>query len=127
MILGVGIDIIDISRVKNIAEEYGDDFISKLFTQNEIEYCESKNCPEINFGARFAAKEAFLKALGTGLRGEIHWKDIEIIHNSMGKPTINLNGHAADSADELGVARVSLSLSHTKEYAVAVVILEGNI
>lgn len=126
MILGVGIDIIDIPRVKSIVEEYGDGFFSKLFTQNEIEYCNSKKNPEINFGARFAAKEALLKALGTGLRGEIQWKEIEVIHDNMGKPTINLNGHAADSAHELGVARVNLSLSHTKKYAVAVVILEDN-
>lgn len=126
MIIGIGIDIIDNERVKKIAEEYGDDLLSRLFTEREIEYCNAKKSPEINFGARFAAKEALLKALGTGLRGEIHWKEIEVIHDSMGKPSIKLDGTAAKSADELGVRRANLSLSHTKDYAVAVVILEGN-
>lgn len=127
MILGLGIDIIDTPRVKKIADEYGEDFIVKIFTDSEIDYCRSKNNPEINFGARFAAKEALLKALGTGLRGDINWKDIEIMNDSLGKPSIKLNGKAAESSNKLGVTRVTVSLSHTKDYAVAVVILEGNI
>jgi len=125
MILGIGIDIIDIPRVKRIAEEYGPDFIAKLFSEGEIAYCNSKKTPEINFAARFAAKEALLKALGTGMRAGIDWKDIEVVSDEMGNPSISLTGRAKQLADERGVAAIHLSLSHTADYAAAVVVLEN--
>jgi holo-[acyl-carrier protein] synthase len=124
MILGIGIDIIDIPRVKRIAEEYGDDFVLKLFSEIEIAYCRSKKNPEINFAARFAAKEAFLKALGSGLRGGIDWKDIQVINDDLGKPFIFPSGRAERAANKIGVAVTHLSISHTADYAAAVVVLE---
>ena len=124
MILGIGIDIIDIPRVKRIAEEYGADFIARLFSEREIAYCKSKKNSEINFAARFAAKEALLKALGTGLRSGIDWKDIEVVRDDYGKPELVLIGKAKKLTDEKGVGIMHLSLSHTAEYAAAVVVLE---
>jgi len=125
MIIGIGIDIIDIDRVKRIADEYGDDMITRIFTEDEIEYCKSKANHEINFAGRFAAKEAFLKALGSGLRSGINWSDIEILRDEFGKPVLFLSGTAKKHTEKLRVVGAHLSISHTAEYAVAVVVLEG--
>ncbi len=124
MIIGIGIDIIDIPRVKKIAEEFGEDFVSKIFADNEIAYCKAKKTPEINLAARFAAKEAFLKALGTGLRGGIDWKDIQIVNDDLGNPFICLEGNAKKLAAKRGIVTTHLSISHTSEYATAMVVLE---
>ena len=124
MIYGIGIDIVDVPRVKRIAEEFGDSLFERLFTESEKAYCLSKKNPEINFAARFAAKEAFLKALASGLRGGIEWKEIEVVRDKMGKPGLKLRGKAAEVAEGLGVTRAHLSLSHTADYAAAVVVLE---
>ncbi|HHS49817.1 MAG TPA: holo-ACP synthase [candidate division Zixibacteria bacterium] len=125
MILGIGIDIIDIPRVERIAGEYGEDIITRVFTEDEIAYCQSKKNSAINFAGRFAAKEAFLKALGTGLRGGIEWRDISVVCDELGKPSIALSGKTKETADAREVKKVHVSISHTAENATAVVILEG--
>jgi len=124
MIVGIGIDIIEISRIERMLDEYGNNFANRVFTDNERAYCESKARKSMHYGARFAAKEAFLKALGTGLVDGIAWRDIEVLNNDAGQPEIRCSGVAKVFADNLGVARVHLSISHSKEYAAAIVILE---
>jgi len=104
---------------------FGDRFEQRVFTDAEIRYCRSKPNVDERFAARFAAKEAALKALGTGWRGGIRWRDVEVRREPGGRPTIAFAGKAAEMAARLGAARASLSLSHTAEHAVASVILEN--
>ncbi|MCK5833122.1 holo-ACP synthase [bacterium] len=125
MILGIGIDIIDIPRIERITEEYGEDIINRIFAKNEIVYCNSKKNPAINYAGRFAAKEAFLKAIGTGLRGGIKWKDISVVKDEFGRPFLSLSNKAKEAADKLGVNKIHVSLSHTAGNAIAMVVLEG--
>ncbi len=100
-------------------------FTERVFTQTERDYCEAKGVSSAqSFAARFAAKEAFLKALGTGWRGKITWHDIEIINDELGVPSFNLSGESLELMQKLGANKVHLSLSHTNEHAVAQVILE---
>jgi len=122
MILGVGIDLVEVERVgTKISRTRG--LREKLFTEKEISYCETKKNKAQNYAARFAAKEAFLKALGTGWRKGLHFTDIEIIPDKLGKPEIVLSGKARQMASEKGIANIQVSLTHLKEYASAVVTL----
>ena len=123
MILGIGIDIVEISRIERILNEYGEIFTHRIFTAGEIAYCERKKCPAIYYAARFAAKEAFLKALGTGLSGGIRWRDIEIVNNTNGKPAIVCHGIASECAKKMGAEKIDISISHSREYAVATAIV----
>lgn len=123
MINGTGVDIIDIPRIKKMVDK-DNTFIEKLFTETETRYCESKFRKEIHYAARFAAKEAFFKALGTGWRGGMKWTDISIENDSLGKPGITLYGKTLEYFKEKKLERIHLSISHTKEYAVAFVIIE---
>jgi len=123
MISGVGIDIIEVERIrKQITEK--DKFKRRIFTKKEIEYCESKKNRAQNYAARFAAKESFFKAIGTGLRGGITFKDIEIVNDKLGKPEIVLYGNAKRFISEKKLSNIHVSLSHTKDFACAVVIIE---
>jgi holo-[acyl-carrier protein] synthase len=124
MIYGIGTDIFEVRRIK---QKLADDeqFTTAIFTQTEIDYCEKLKRKEEHYAARFAAKEAFLKALGTGWRFGISFKDIEIHNNELGKPNIVLAGKAKEFADELKIAKVHLSVSHTSDFAVAYVVLES--
>ena len=123
MILGIGTDIVEVERVKKKVEsDHG--FREKIFTQVEIDYCESQTNKAENYAARFAAKEAFLKALGTGWRGEMAFHEIEVVRDEMGKPLLSLSGNAQKEATGRGVRSIHLSLSHIKTIAQAVVILE---
>ncbi len=124
MIVGTGIDIIEVPRVAHSIERFGRRFTERVFTKAEIRYCESKVNKAERYAARFAAKEAALKAIGTGWRRGVAWQDVEIGHEPGGRPTISFSGHAAEFAARLGMKRASLSVSHTREYAVAQVILE---
>ncbi|MCI0473230.1 MAG: holo-ACP synthase [Ignavibacteria bacterium] len=120
MIKGIGIDIIDIKRIKSISEKFGDKFFERIFTDKEIEYCKSfKAKPDPHFAGRFASKEAYSKALGTGISKDFKWKDIEILNDERGKPYIH---HTAES--EFSKYKYYISISHTDEYASAVVIME---
>ena len=117
--LTTGIDIIEISRVRGVLERYGQRFLDRIFTPAEIAYCRER-AP--NLAARFAAKEATMKALGTGVRG-VGWKDIEVVRHESGAPSIELHGRAKQRAQRLGVQEVAISLSHSKDYAVASVVV----
>ena len=117
--LTTGVDIIEIPRVGRVLERYGRRFLERVFTPGEIAYCRER---PPNLAARFAAKEATMKALGTGTRG-VGWKDIEVVRHESGAPSIKLHGRAERRAQRLGVQEVALSLSHSREYAVAFVVV----
>ena len=124
MIVGTGIDIIEVPRVAAAIERFGDRFLRRIYTPAEISYCQSKRNAAERFAARFAAKEAAMKAIGTGLRKGVVWTDVEVRREPGGRPTLHFSGSAASHAAALGMKRVSLSLSHTAEIATAQVILE---
>ncbi|MFH1146094.1 MAG: holo-ACP synthase [Pseudomonadota bacterium] len=125
MIYGVGIDIIKINRVRKILEKYGIRFRERLFTPAEDDYCMKKTRPYIHFATRFAAKEAFAKATGHGIRNGITWKDIEVLNEQSGKPVLNLYGPSADLCASLGIRQKLISISHEEDYGIAMVILEA--
>lgn len=127
MIIGIGIDIVEIDRIKNSVEKYGDHFLNKVFTEREKAYCCSKSVPYSSLAGRFAVKEAALKALGTGLAQGIGWHMVETLNDSLGKPVLHLHGKARELADELNVTKLFVSISHCKSNAVAQVILEEEI
>ncbi len=124
MIIGIGIDIIEAKRIKNAIEK-NKRFLTRVFTGKEIEYCESMHIPSLHYAARFSAKEAFIKAIGTGFRYGIKWTEIEVIKDELGKPEIVLYGKAKETFNNLGGKNINLSLSHSKEYGSAVVIIES--
>jgi holo-[acyl-carrier protein] synthase len=125
LIIGCGIDLIKIERIEKIIRKWGDNFTSRVFTLLEREYCEKKKGNKYqSYAGRFAAKEALLKALGLGLRG-VNWKEIEIENNELGQPIIVTSGKLKNIASVKEVSKYFISISHTKEYAVAQVILEG--
>lgn len=123
MIIGLGTDIVEIGRIR-AAIAKNERFLRRVYTQQEIDYCQKKSCPEASFAARFAAKEAVSKAFGTGI-GAIQWLDMEIVNGQSGQPVVHLLGKCAMIAQERQVKAVHLTLSHTEQYAVATAILEG--
>jgi holo-[acyl-carrier protein] synthase len=124
MIVGTGIDIVEVPRLAATLERFGERFLKRVFTTAEIHYCDSKMNRAERYAARFAAKEAGLKAIGTGLRNGISWRELEVSREPGGRPTLALHGKAATYAARLGARRTSLSLSHTAQHAIAQVILE---
>lgn len=124
MIIGIGTDIISVSRISK-AMQNNERMAERLFTPSEIAYCEAKSSKWQSYAARFAAKEAVMKALGTGWDGEVNWKDIEIVNDANGNPDILLSGGAKKKADEMGLNHAHISLTHEKEYAIAFAILEA--
>ena len=124
MILGSGVDLCEVPRMREAMERHGDRFKHRVFTDREIAYAESKANRYERYAARFAAKEAGMKALGTGWRGGLAWRDIEVTNLNSGRPTLAFHGVAARIAEKLGVRHVALSLTHTAEQAMAMVILE---
>lgn len=125
MIIGIGTDIFEVERMKTKIEKQPS-LIGGIFTDNEISYCNQFKNKAQRFAARYAAKEAFLKALGTGWRDGITFKDIDIINDDLGKPEIKLSGMAKQIAEKLGVTNIHLSMSHTKDLANAFVIINNN-
>ncbi|MCK5148199.1 holo-ACP synthase [bacterium] len=126
MIFGTGIDILEVERMARSLTRTPR-FACSVFTESEMDYCESATNVKVKaqrYAARFAAKEAFLKALGTGLRDGISWHDITINRNSLGRPSIKLSGEAQAKTETLSINSIHLSLTHSREYAAAVVILE---
>ena len=125
MVLGVGTDLMETKRIEESIDRYGERFLERVFTPNEIAYCmrKRKNAAE-SFAARFAAKEAGAKALGTGISHGITWKELEVLREPSGRPTLHLSGRAAERAERMGVRRMQLSLTHSRELAMAVVIAE---
>lgn len=124
MILGIGTDLAEVDRIKQSIETYGERFINRVYTQLERDYAQRKANAAERFAARFAAKEAGMKAIGTGWRRGVTWKDFEVANEPSGRPTLRLSGQAGLIAAQLGVKRISLSMTHTSSTAFAVVILE---
>ena len=119
----VGIDLADVPRIKKAIEHYGDRFLSRIFTPWEIQYCMSKINPELSFAARFAVKEAVFKAIGTGFAEGVKWTSVEVVNDKRGHPEVRL-GQAIKR--HIGEKKMIISLSHTREYAVACAILTSN-
>jgi holo-[acyl-carrier protein] synthase len=125
MILGAGVDLAEVDRIRQSIERFGERFINRIYTEREIAYVERKANKFERYAARFAAKEAGMKALGTGWRRGIQWKDFEVINLPSGRPTLVLHGEAENIATQLGVKNVQLSLTHTNRDGLAYVIFEG--
>lgn len=124
MIFGVGTDLVDVERIRQSAERFGDRFLLRIYTETERNYCLSKANKYERFAARFAAKEAGMKALGTGWSRGVSWQDFQVANEPSGRPTLKLAGVAARIAAERGVGKVSLSMTHTATDGFAIVILE---
>jgi holo-[acyl-carrier protein] synthase len=122
MIQGIGVDVVDVQRMKAIMVEHGTAFIERVFTATEISYCQSKHNPEQHLAARFAAKEAVSKAMQIGWSGIFRWKDVEVVNQPSGAPKILLYNEAASSLQH---SAVHLSLSHTENTVVALVVIES--
>jgi len=125
MIVGTGIDIAEVPRIAESIARFGDRFLRRVFTEGEIRYCHAKANRAERFAARFAAKEAAMKALGTGWSHGVRWRDVEVVRQPGGRPTMTFHGKAAEFAAKLGAKHVALSLTHTSEQALAQVILES--
>ncbi|HYV06056.1 MAG TPA: holo-[acyl-carrier-protein] synthase [Blastocatellia bacterium] len=125
MILGTGVDIAEVPRIRASIERFGDRFLHRIFTEGEIRYCEAKAGRFESYAARFAAKEAGMKALGTGWNHGVRWRDIEVVRPKGQRPTIQFHGQAATIATRLGTKNIALSLTHTSDQALAHVILES--
>ena len=125
MIVGTGIDIAEVDRIAAAVERFGDRFLRRVFTEAEIRYCDSKANRFERYAGRFAAKEAAMKAIGTGWRGGVAWTDFEVQRQPGGRPIIVFHGIAAELASKLGVKNSALSITHTKDTAMAQVILEA--
>lgn len=118
-VVGVGTDIVDVSRISNMIEKYGDSFLKKTFTDSEINYCSAFSDSQLHFAARFAAKEAMAKALGTGFRRELSLKGLSLENDSLGMPLAVLDSAAKAALAKIGGKKMSVSISHLKEYAIA--------
>ncbi len=124
MIIGIGTDMIEVKRIRDVMErDFG--FREKIFTGGEISYCDKMKNKYQYYAARYAAKEAFMKALGTGWRFGIAFSDIDIYHDELGKPFIRLSGKSQELAAKAGVSQIHVTLSHLKEIAMSTVLLEG--
>lgn len=125
MIVGTGVDVAEVARIRAAIERFGNRFLNRVFTPEELRYCTSKPNAAERLAARFAAKEAGMKAVGTGWRHGVTWHDLEVVRLPGGKPTLRLSGKVAEFAARLGCRQTHLSLTHTAEQAVAFVILES--
>jgi holo-[acyl-carrier protein] synthase len=124
MVIGTGIDLVEIGRIQQSMDRYGQRFLNRVYTSAEQAYCKRKRKAGESFAARFAAKEAAAKALGTGISYGVNWLEIEVVREPGQRPTIQYHGRAAEIAARLGVAHAALSLTHTADLAMASVVLE---
>jgi len=124
-ILGIGTDIVECLRIAQMVERHGELFITRVYTPLEIEYCQSRKQATQHFAGRWAAKEAVLKALGTGWRRGISWRDVEVRNIRTGSPTIALYGGARDYMEQAGIAQVLISISHCRSHATAYAVALG--
>lgn len=124
MIVGTGIDMVEIGRIERSVERYGQRFLDRVYTKAEQAYCLRKRKAGESLAARFAAKEAGAKALGTGISYGVNWLEIEVVRAPRSRPTVVFHGRAAEMASRLGVARAALSITHTADLAMASVVLE---
>lgn len=127
MIIGTGIDLVEIARIQLAMDRYGDRFLDRVFTAAEQAYCRRKRNSAESLAARFAAKEAGAKALGTGISQGVRWLEIEVVREPSGRPVVTFHGRAAERAARLGVAHAALSITHTTDLAVASVVLENGV
>jgi holo-[acyl-carrier protein] synthase len=125
MLIGTGVDLIEVERIAHSIERYGERFLRRVYTDHEIAYCRGRRVSAESFAARFAAKEAGAKALGTGISRGVTWNEFQVARNPGGRPVLELRGRAALLAKELGVRAISLSLTHTVSLAMATVVMEG--
>ena len=125
MIVGLGVDIAEPERIQKAAERFGQRFLNRIFTPGEIAYCERKANKWERFAARFAAKEAAFKALGTGWRKGVRWIDVEVVNEPSGRPTLKISGVAGEFARKLAVTHISVSITHTPQFTLAQVIFES--
>jgi holo-[acyl-carrier protein] synthase len=124
MVLGLGTDLIEIERIQASMERFGERFLERVFTVGEIAYCLRKKQSAESFAARFAAKEAGAKALGTGISRGVSWKEIEVTREMGERPMLHFNGRAGELAEAMGVRRTQLTLSHSRKLAIAMVVVE---
>ena len=125
MIVGIGIDLAEVDRIRDAIERHGQRFIQRIYTEKEIAYVERKANKFERYAARFAAKEAGMKAVGTGWKRGVRWRDFEVTNLPSGRPTLQLHGEAAKFAENLGVRNIALSITHTAAQGMAIVILES--
>jgi holo-[acyl-carrier protein] synthase len=125
MLIGTGVDLIEVARIAHSIERYGERFLRRVYTDQEIAYCSRKRVSAESFAARFAAKEAGAKALGTGISRGVTWNEFQVARHPGGRPVLELRGRAALLAAELGVRAISLSLTHTGSLAMATVVMES--
>ena len=125
MLIGTGVDLIEVERIAHSIERFGERFLRRVYTDHEIAYCRRSRASAESFAARFAAKEAGAKALGTGISRGVTWNEFQVARNPGGRPVLELRGRAALLARELGVRTISLSLTHTASLAMATVMMEG--
>jgi holo-[acyl-carrier protein] synthase len=125
MIVSIGIDIVEVERLERAVERHGSRFLEKIFTRAEIAYCDGKAARFVHYAGRFAAKEAAMKALGTGWGQGVSWREVEILPSPSGPPQLVIHGVARARFESLGASAAHLSISHTQQHAVAQVIFEG--
>jgi len=118
-LLGIGIDVVEVERIGSSMDEFGEAFVKRIFTPNEIVYCKSQKRPAIHYAARFAAKEAIAKAFGTGIGKQISWLDMEISRQPSGEPKVIMSGGGEKYAQSLKVVDIKISLTHAEHYAAA--------
>lgn len=126
MIYGVGIDLVNIQRLETVLQKWGDRFVKRVFTDGEADFCFKRAHPASRLALRFAAKEAFSKAIGLGMRKGLRWRDIEVFHHVGGRPGLRLQGRSSEICRERKITRFHVSLSDEGLYGMAVVILEGD-
>jgi holo-[acyl-carrier protein] synthase len=124
-VIGIGIDIVECARIENSIERFGDRFLKRIFTEGEIAYSQSMKFPARHFAARFAAKEALSKAFGTGIGKSMGWRDLDVRKRESGEPFAVLSGGAKQMAQERGITKVWISLSHTEQSGSATIVLES--
>ncbi|MFO7906477.1 MAG: holo-ACP synthase [Pirellulaceae bacterium] len=125
-VIGIGTDIVEVLRIAQMIERHGELFLGRIFTPSEIEYCSARKAATQHYAGRWAAKEAILKAMGTGWARGIQWRDMEIRNDAAGKPRVALAGGARDACEQLGVAEILISLSHCRSHATAFAIAMGS-
>ena len=125
MIVAIGIDIVEIARIEEVFARRGTRFRDRVFTEAEIAYCEPRGSRFASYAARFAAKEAMMKALGTGWAKGVAWRDVEVLRGEKGAPSVNLRGRALECFNGLGARKAHISMSHSRDLAIAQVVLES--
>ncbi len=125
-IIGIGTDIIEVLRIAQMIERHGELFINRVYTPDEIRYCQSRKMATQHFAGRWAAKEAILKAIGTGWRRGISWRDVEVLSAKAGQPAVSLHGGALEVAQGLGIEEVLISISHCRSHATAYAVAQGD-